>query len=48
MDRSAMPPGMISQTLAQLADELVRDDDRRGPEAEPASVVEGVTTTWAA
>jgi hypothetical protein len=47
MDRSVMPRGMISQTLARLVIELERDDYERGPEAEPVTVVEGVPA-WAA
>jgi hypothetical protein len=47
MDRSVTPECVISPPLASLVDELVRDDDRRGPEAEP-ECVRGEVTTWAA
>ncbi|MCC8455597.1 hypothetical protein [Streptomyces rochei] len=46
MDRNVTPECVISPTLAQLVAELAHDDDRRGPEAEPADVA-GEVTTWA-
>lgn len=48
MDRSVTPESVITDSLARLVTELVRDDDRRGPEAEPESVSGEVQTTWAA
>jgi hypothetical protein len=47
MDRIAMPTGVITEPLAQLVTELVRDDDERGPEAEP-ECVRGEVPAWAA
>ncbi|MFF8732763.1 hypothetical protein ACF073_40815 [Streptomyces sp. NPDC015171] len=41
MDRIGTPTCVISTPLAQLVDELARDDDRHGHEAEPAG--EGVS-----
>jgi hypothetical protein len=46
MDRTVTPECVITPTLARLVTELARDDDRRGPEAEPESV-RGEATAWA-
>ncbi|MFF3196705.1 hypothetical protein [Streptomyces misionensis] len=43
MDRSVTPECVITQSLARLVTELERDDDRRGPEAEPEGAAKGVT-----